>query len=422
MLWLPRHASLAALQHRNFRLLWLGTLLSMGGSMMRQAALLWQVSLLVPAEQKALALGGVGLVRFVPLLICSLFAGVVADALDRRRVMLVTNSVLGVVSALLALLTWSGQATLGGVYALAALTAAVGTFDNPARNALFPTLVPREALPNAISLNSILFQAASVLGPLIGGVVIATHGVGLVYALDAVSFLFLVASVRALKVPAPAATARRARFELRAIWDGFAFVFGRPLIRSTMLLDFFATFFASSTTLLPIFAQDVLLVGAHGYGLLSAATAVGAVLTSLAMAALVERIERRGRVLVAAVVLYGLVTAAFGVSRVFWLSFLCLMVSGAADTVSTVLRNVLRQLETPDELRGRMTSVNMMFFVGGPQLGEVEAGLVAQRFGPASAVVSGGLGCVLAALWLALRTPALRHYRRSATVPPAAST
>jgi MFS family permease len=422
MLWLPRHASLAALQHRNFRLLWLGTLLSMGGSMMRQAALLWQVSLLVPAEQKALALGGVGLVRFVPLLICSLFAGVVADALDRRRVMLVTNSVLGVVSALLALLTWSGQATLGGVYALAALTAAVGTFDNPARNALFPTLVPREALPNAISLNSILFQAASVLGPLIGGVVIATHGVGLVYALDAVSFLFLVASVRALKVPAPEATARRARFELRAIWDGFAFVFGRPLIRSTMLLDFFATFFASSTTLLPIFAQDVLLVGAHGYGLLSAATAVGAVLTSLAMAALVERIERRGRVLVAAVVLYGLVTAAFGVSRVFWLSFLCLMVSGAADTVSTVLRNVLRQLETPDELRGRMTSVNMMFFVGGPQLGEVEAGLVAQRFGPASAVVSGGLGCVLAALWLALRTPALRHYRRSATVPPAAST
>ncbi|MEY4549156.1 MAG: hypothetical protein RL685_5351 [Pseudomonadota bacterium] len=422
MLWLPRHASLAALQHRNFRLLWLGTLLSMGGSMMRQAALLWQVSLLVPAEQKALALGGVGLVRFVPLLICSLFAGVVADALDRRRVMLVTNSVLGVVSALLALLTWSGQATLGGVYALAALTAAVGTFDNPARNALFPTLVPREALPNAISLNSILFQAASVLGPLIGGVLIATHGVALVYALDAVSFLFLVASVRALKIPAPEATASRARFELRAIWDGFAFVFGRPLIRSTMLLDFFATFFASSTTLLPIFAQDVLQVGAHGYGLLSAATAVGAVLTSLAMAALMERIERRGRVLVAAVVLYGLVTAAFGVSRVFWLSFLCLMVSGAADTVSTVLRNVLRQLETPDELRGRMTSVNMMFFVGGPQLGEVEAGLVAQRFGPASAVVSGGLGCVLAALWLAFRTPALRHYRRTATVPPAAPT
>jgi MFS family permease len=164
--------------------------------------------------------------------------------------------------------------------------------------------------------------------------------------------------------------------------------------------------------LLPIFAQDVLRVGAHGYGLLSSATAVGAVLTSLAMAALIERIEQRGRVLVVAVVVYGVVTAAFGVSPWLWLSFLCLMLAGAADTVSTVLRNVLRQLETPDDLRGRMTSVNMMFFMGGPQLGEVEAGLVAQSFGPAAAVVSGGIGCVVAALWIAERTPALRSYRR----------
>jgi MFS family permease len=119
-------------------------------------------------------------------------------------------------------------------------------------------------------------------------------------------------------------------------------------------------------------------------------------------------------VLVSSVIVYGLVTAAFGLSRVLWLSFVCLMLSGAADTVSTVLRNVLRQLETPDELRGRMTSVNMMFFMGGPQLGELEAGLVAQRFGPVGAVVSGGVGCVLAALWLALRTPTLRRYRRAA--------
>src|SRR6185436_17502568 len=192
--------------------------------------------------------------------------------------------------------------------------------------------------------------------------------------------------------------------------------FGRPLIRSSMLLDFFATFFASSTTLLPIFAQDVLRVGAHGYGLLSAATAAGAVLTSLTLAAIVEHIDQRGRVLVSSVVLYGLVTAAFGVSPVFWLSFLCLMLSGAADTVSTVLRNVLRQLETPDELRGRMTSVNMMFFMGGPQLGEVEAGLVAQRFGPIAAVVTGGIGCVLAAAWLGWRTPTLLRYRRAVPV------
>jgi MFS family permease len=415
MAWLPRHVSVAALQYRNFRLLWLGTLISMAGSMMRQTALLWQVSLLVPAEQKALALGGVGLMRFVPVIVCSLFAGVAADAFDRRRVMLVTNSALGVLSAVLAVLTLSGRATLGSVYALAALSAAAGTFDNPARNALFPSLVPREALPNAIGLNSISFQAAAVTGPLLGGALIATHGVGVVYACDALSFVVLLASVWALQVPPAQAESTRAKFELRAIRDGFAFVFGRPLIRSSMLLDFFATFFASSTTLLPIFAQDVLQVGAHGYGLLSAATAVGAVFTSILMAAIVERIDQRGRVLVISVVIYGLVTSAFGASQVFWLSFLCLMLAGAADTVSTVLRNVLRQLETPDELRGRMTSVNMMFFMGGPQLGEVEAGLVAQRFGPVGAVVSGGIGCVLAALWVAARTPSLLRYRRVAS-------
>jgi MFS family permease len=414
MPWFPQHASVVALQHRNFRLLWLGTLISMAGSMMRQTALLWQVSLLVPAGQKALALGGVGLMRFVPVVVCSLFAGVAADAFDRRRVMLLTNGALGLLSAALALLTLSGKATLGSVYLLAALTAAVGTFDNPARNALFPSLVPREALANAISLNSILFQTAAVTGPLLGGALIATHSVGLVYACDALSFVVLLASVWAIEVPVTQGQAPRAKFELRSIWVGFAFVFGRPLIRSSMLLDFFATFFASSTTLLPIFAQDVLRVGAHGYGLLSAATAVGAVLTSLTLAAIVEHIDQRGRVLMSSVIIYGVVTAAFGMSRLFWLSFLCLMLSGAADTVSTVLRNVLRQLETPDELRGRMTSVNMMFFMGGPQLGEVEAGLVAQNFGPAVAVVTGGVGCVLAAVWLAVRTPSLLRYRRVA--------
>jgi len=189
MPWLPQHASVAALHYRNFRLLWLGNLISFAGSMMRQTALLWQVSLLVPADQKALALGGVGLVRFVPVVVCSLFAGLAADAFDRRRVLLLTNGVLGLLSAGLALLTLSGKASLASVYALAALTAAVGTFDNPARNALYPSLVPREALPNAISLNSILFQFAAVTGPLLGGVLIATHGVGLVYVCDALSFV-----------------------------------------------------------------------------------------------------------------------------------------------------------------------------------------------------------------------------------------
>jgi MFS family permease len=181
-----------------------------------------------------------------------------------------------------------------------------------------------------------------------------------------------------------------------------------------MLLDFFATFFSSATALLPIFAQDILGVGARGYGWLYAAPAVGAVVTSVAMVRLVDRIERRGVVLLWAVAAYGLATVIFGLSRHFWLTFLCLAATGAADTVSMVLRNVIRHLATPDRLRGRMTGINMVFFMGGPQLGELEAGLVANWLGAAASVVAGGAGCLAATGWVWLRTPALRQYRRGA--------
>jgi MFS family permease len=403
---------LIALQSRNFRLLWLGTFVSMAGSMMRNAAILWHVSLLVPEGQKALALGGVGLVRLVPIVVCSLLAGVAADAFDRHRVLLVTNSVMLLISTALAVITLIGIRNLWAVYSLAALSAAAATFDNPARNSFFPTLVSRAQLPNAISLNSIVFQAASVMGPMFAGVLIAGTSIGWVYAVDAGSFLVLIASLLAMRDVPVRARSERSAVTLRAAWDGIVFVFSRPLIRSSMLLDFFATLFASATALLPIFAQDILHVGAHGYGVLSAATAAGAVLTSLLMVKIVDKIQRRGPVLIMAAVVYGLVTIAFGLSTVFWLSFAFLFLSGAADMVSTVLRNVIRQLATPDEMRGRMTSVNMMFFMGGPQLGELEAGLVAHGFGPVASVVSGGIGCVLAVLWIGLRTPLLVKYRK----------
>ena len=180
-----------------------------------------------------------------------------------------------------------------------------------------------------------------------------------------------------------------------------------------MLIDFLGTFFSFSTSLLPIFAQDVLHVGARGYGWLYAAPAVGAVLASGVMVQAVDRIERRGTVLVGAVLVYGVATVAFGLSTLFWLTFACLAATGAADTVSMVFRNLIRQLETPDYLRGRMTGVNMIFFMGGPQLGELEAGLVANWLGPVVSVVTGGIGCLLATAWVASSTPALRAYRRS---------
>lgn len=406
------HANFAALRHRNYRLIWIGQGISFAGSMMQSAALLWHVTLLVPPGQKGLALGLVGLSRVVPIVVFSLISGVVADAVDRRRLMLVTQAAMAVVAALLAAYTFQGGALLWPLYALSALGAAAGTFDGPARQSLVPTLVPREDLPNAISLNTIMFQVAAVVGPSVAGIVIATLGVAWVYALNAVSFIAVIVALLAMRDLVEAKASERGELSLKAAADGLRFVFSQPLIRSTMLLDFFATFFSSATALLPIFAQDILKVGAQGYGWLYAAPSVGAMIAGAYMVRASDRIERRGHVLLWAVAVYGLATVVFGFSRVFWVTFLCLAVTGAADTVSMVFRNIIRQLATPDRMRGRMTSVNMIFFMGGPQLGEFEAGLVAQAVSAPVSVITGGIGCLIATAVTAWRTPALRSYRR----------
>jgi len=408
-----RNSPFKALQHRNFRLIWIGQLVSMAGSMMQSAAILWHVSVLVEPGRRGLALGLVGLVRVVPIVVFSLIAGVVADAHDRRRLMLVTQTGMAVSAALLSWVAFAGVRAVWPIYALAAVGAAFGTFDNPARQALIPTLVPVEDLPNAISLNAIMFQTASVVGPAAGGVLIGGLGIGWAYAFNAVSFLCVIAAVLLMRDVSGNPEGSAGRISLAAAIEGLRFVFKTPLIRSTMLLDFFATFFASATALLPIFAQDILHVGARGYGVLSAAPSVGAILASLAMVRLVDRIERRGSVLLWAIAFYGLATVVFGFSRLFVLSFVCLAITGAADTVSMVIRNLVRQLVTPDHIRGRMTSVNMIFFMGGPQLGELEAGLVANAWGPVVSVATGGLGCLLVTALVAARTPQLRDYRAS---------
>ena len=411
-----RPSPFIALRHRNFRLLWASQLISMAGSMMQSAAILWHVSLLVPPDRRGLALGAVGLVRIVPIVALSLVAGVIADAHDRRRVMLVTQTGMAIAAGLLAFVTFAGVRALWPVYLLAACGSAFGSFDGPARQSLIPSLVPREHLPNAISLNTIMFQTASVLGPAVGGLVIAAFGVGWTYALNGLSFLAVIAALLAMRDLPLRAKGGRNRVSREAALEGLRFVFRTPLIRSTMLLDFFATFFASATALLPIFAQDILRVGASGYGLLSAAPSVGAMLTSVALVPLMDRIDRRGATMLWAVLGYGIATVWFGISRQFWVTFVCLALTGATDTVSMVIRNVIRQLNTPDAMRGRMTGVNMVFFMGGPQLGELEAGWVAQAWGAPFSVVSGGLACVLATAWVAWRTPALRGYRRETPV------
>jgi len=410
-----RPSSFVALQHRNYRLLWTGQLISFSGSMMQTAAILWHVSLLVAPDHRAIALGMVGLVRLLPVILFSITGGAVADAWDRRRVMLAAQCAAGMTALVLAALTFHGLSRPWPIYALAALGSVAGAFDGPARQAMLPTLVPREHLANAVSLNAIMLQIASVAGPSLGGILIATLGVGWVYAVNAVSFACVIAALLMMR-NVPAHDPRRSReVSVEAIREGLRFVFANPIIRSTMLLDFFATFFSSATALLPIFAQDILHVGARGYGWLYAAPSVGAAITSLVMVRSIEEIDRRGVVMIWSVVVYGAATVLFGLSHFFWLTFLCLALTGAADTVSTVIRNVVRQLETPDYLRGRMIGVNMVFFMGGPQLGELEAGSVAQWIGAPMSVITGGLGCLLATGWIARVTPLLRNYRASLT-------
>ncbi|HET7090360.1 MAG TPA: MFS transporter [Anaerolineae bacterium] len=401
-----------ALQHRNFRLLWAGQGISIAGTMMQSAAVLWHVSLLVPSDQRGLALGLVGLARVVPILLFSLVSGVVADALDRRKVLLLTQSTLALTAFVLALITFGGLDVVWPIYVLSALTAAVASFDGPARQSFFPSLVPRQHLPNAISLNTIIFQFGSVLGPTLAGLLIAGAGVGWVYLVNAISFLAVIVALLLMRGVPRHHGAEKREVSLRAAAEGLRYVFSEPLIRSSMLLDFFATFFSSATALLPIFVQDILQVGPEAYGLLAAAPSIGALATSAAMVRLVDRIVHRGRVLLWAVAGYGMATVVFGLSQSFWLTFTCLALTGAADTVSVVLRNLTRQLVTPDHLRGRMTGVNMIFFLGGPQLGELEAGLLAQAFGAPVSVVTGGIGCLIATGWIAAKTPQLRHYRR----------
>ncbi len=401
-----------ALQHRDFRLLWLGQLVSTSGSMMHTAAVLWHIALLVPDDRRAAALGLVGLVKFLPIVAFSLLSGVVADAVDRRKLMLWTQCVMATIAGVLAWITFRGETQVWHLYTLTALLSSAGSFDGPARQSLIPKLVPAHHFPSAISLNSMLFEVASVAGPLLAGIAIANLGLAWVYAVNALSFVAVIVALLRMRPLPPREADEHVAISLASALEGLKWVFSAPLIRSSMLLDFFATFCASALSLLPIFAVDVLHVGVEGYGWLVAATPIGAVLGSLWMAQRANRIVRRGLVLLWSVATYGAFTIAFGLSTSFELTFLFLALAGTADTVSAVLRNVIRQLSTPDRLRGRMTGVNMVFFLGGPQLGESKSGFVAQAFGPVASVVSGGIACLLVSAWTARTSPELRRYER----------
>ncbi len=405
----------SALRHRRFVFLWLGLMVSVAGSQMQLWALFWHIRTL---SNQPIAVSGIGVARFLPILAFSLIGGLVADLHNRRKVLFLTQSTMALVALFLGLLTVSGHIQIWHIYLLTAVQAVAMSFDLPARQALVPNLVPVEALPSAFSMQSVAFDLGAIVGPALSGLVIAYLGQQDAYFFNAVSFLAVIFALIAIgHVPQQAAArADRPRQNNRAaIAEGIRFIRNQPIILSSMILDFFATFFSSANTLLPFLARDILKVGAVEYGWLSAAQSIGAVGTALVMSQRTH-IRRQGALMLGAVAIFGLATAAFGLSRTFVLTMITLIFVGAGDTVSTIIRNTIRQLQTPDYIRGRMTSINQIFFTGGPQLGEIEAGLVAQAFGTPAAIISGGLGAILAVGWIAWRWPQLRKFDGSEPV------
>ncbi len=419
---------LAALRSHDFRRLWLGEMVSTTGSQMQLVAINWHVALLlqgqtvalsndVSLDAPALGLGLIGLARVIPIILFALAGGVLADAVDRRKLMMTTRVIAALLASALALITLAGSESVGVIYLFTAATSAIAAFDNPSRQSLIPNLVPREHLANAVSLNTLMWQIATIVGPAVTGVLVANFNIGLVYALNAATFFVAIAAIASLRYrggQTPLATG----VGLSALAEGLRFTFGMPIIRATMLLDFLATFFSSAQTMLPIVATQVLGQGAEGYGLLATAQPIGSLLAG-SIVALRKDIQKQGKVLLVSVAVYGVATALFGLSTSFILSYGFFALTGAGDTVSTVIRGTLRQLLTPDHLRGRMTSVNLIFFMGGPQLGELEAGLVASAFGAPFAIVTGGIATVLLTAWIAWKYPRLRNYTRETAIATA---
>lgn len=395
-----------SLKHKKFFYLWLGQLISITGTQMQLWALFWHVNHLNP---NPIALGGIGLARILPVIVFSLIGGALADSMDRRKVMFVTQSIAALLALTLGLLTRLGQITIWHIYAITALQAVVIAFDAPSRQALVPNLLPKKDLPNAFSMTFTAAQVGAVLGPALSGYAIAYAGQEWVYYFNALSFIaVLVALLMIGKVP-QAFSEMASGISVHSIREGIGFIFSRPIILSSMLLDFVATFFASAHTLMPIIAKDVLRVGVVEYGYLSAAPAAGAVLAALVISQIKE-LRRQGKLFLGSVIIFGLATVVFGATKFFIIAWIAIATTGAADGVSTIIRNTIRQLQTPDHIRGRMTSVNQIFFQGGPQLGEIEAGVVAQLFGAPVAIITGGIGCILGTIAIVWKWPHLTKY------------
>ncbi|WP_030178142.1 MFS transporter [Streptomyces sp. NRRL S-813] len=394
------------LRNRDFDLYWGGVVLSQIGTRGAIAANLYQVYQLTGSTAQV---GLVGLAQAVALLVLSPAGGIYADRLDRRRLLQVTQGVALLVSAGIAALTLAGGATVWAVVVSSLLATAAATFDQPARQALIPAMVPKERLVEAFALLNPSRELAVLLGPALAGGLIAVGGPGAVYVFDAVTYGALVVVLAVLRVPPLRVDGARP-----SLWDslrdGVRYVAERPVVWQLMGLDLTATVFGAYRVLLPAFASDVLHVGATGYGLLSAAPSAGALIGSVWVFRLV-RTARAGRIVLWGTAAYGLAVVALAQSRTFWIAGAAALALGAADAVATTVRHAAVQVETPDELRGRVSAIYQMCSRGGPALGDSLMGVAAGALGPVAALTFGGLVPALVSGASATRSRTVREYR-----------
>ena len=314
-----------------------------------------------------------------------------------------------IITGSLSYLTYHGQVNQFIIYLVIGLISLCSALETPARQSTVPHLVPKKYFMNATSLTVIMWQSAVLIGPAIAGFIIAYFGVAPIYLFNACTFIAMIIAMLMI-TPLGQIKADSSIHYLQSIKEGLNFVRTTPMIYSTMLLDFFATFFASATVLLPIFALDILHVGPKGLGLLYAAPALGAIVAGLITSS-IGHFKNQGKILIFAVCFFGLGTILFGLSKNFYFSLFFLTLIGMGDMISTVIRNTIRQMSTPDYLRGRMVSINMIFFMGGPQLGEAEAGFLAAAVGAPLSVVFGGVTTIVAVYFLIKLVPRLIRYQ-----------
>jgi MFS family permease len=401
----PRAPS-AALNYPDFRLFQSARFASVLGGQIVSIAVGWHVYELT---RRALDLGWVGLAQFVPAFLLSLPAGHVADRVDRRRVFATCLVAYSLVALSLLCLTFTASTSPTPVYLILALFGAARGFSGPAGQALMPDLVPKEEFPSAVAWSSSVWQIGAIAGPAAGGFLYALGGARLAYGVSAV--LFFGASIAASSIRTRPVQSRSRAQSLRAVFAGVEYVFAKKVVLGAISLDLFAVLLGGATALLPVYARDILHVGPSGLGALRAAPGLGAAVMAIVLAYRPLR-KRAGWTLYGCVGLFGVATVVFGTSTSFARSLASLVVLGAADLVSVVVRQTVVQLETPPEMRGRVSAVNMLFIGASNELGEFESGVTAQLLGVVRSVVVGGIGsCVIVFVWAWL-FPELRDVDR----------